>query len=427
LATVVVVGGGLAGLACGWRLARQGHAVRVLERADAVGGRARSLRRGPYRLDTGCPVVVPAQRRILALAREAGLLASLRPLVFGRDMHWSEAGLVPLSRRDWLDWSRLARVKRPALRAALDLQRPARVFDPATAAAGNALSAERARRAAAADVLAWWPVAPHPWEEPLSASLRSSLGLAAPHAFAGAAGGMGALGEALARPLDVVTGCEVSRVETDSDGAYLDYRVGGGERRERADAAVVALPATRVAALCPKLTPEERGFFELARSEPGIVVHLLFHRAPRVEWRSVVLGRESGLEVAGLLAEHARPGAAPHGAGVLRAVLAPRAASRMFRAGDASIADLVLENLAYSPVGTLRPDDFAVWRHADLAPRFDADHCRRLARFATRLERSPRLAFAGDFLAGPSADAAVASGLHAAREVAHVLGTGSRH
>ena len=80
-----------------------------------------------------------------------------------------------------------------------------------------------------------------------------------------------------------------------------------------------------------------------------------------------------------------------------------------------------MENLAYSPVGALRPDDFAVWRHADLAPRFDADHCRRLARFVSRLERSPRLAFAGDFLAGPSADAAAASGLYAAREAAHCL------
>jgi protoporphyrinogen oxidase len=185
---------------------------------------------------------------------------------------------------------------------------------------------------------------------------------------------------------------------------------------------VVAVPATRVLAVCPKLTPEERGFFEAARSEPAAVVHLLFERCPRaLPYRSVVFGRGAGLEISSLVAEHTKPGVAPHGAGVLRVALAPDAAARMHRASDASVADLVLENLAYSPVGRLRPDGFAVWRHADLAPRFDAAHCRRLARFTARLERSPRLAFAGDFLAGPSTDAAVASGAWASAEISRAL------
>jgi oxygen-dependent protoporphyrinogen oxidase len=184
----------------------------------------------------------------------------------------------------------------------------------------------------------------------------------------------------------------------------------------------VAVPATRVAALCPKLTPEERGFFEAVRSRPAAIVHLLFERCPRsLAYRSAVFGADSGLEIASLVACHATPGVAPHGAGVLRIALAPDAAARMHRASDASVADLAVENLAYSPVGRVRPDAFAVWRHPDAAPHFDAAHCRRLARFAARLERSPRLAFAGDFLAGPSTDAAVASGARAAAEIARAL------
>jgi oxygen-dependent protoporphyrinogen oxidase len=301
--------------------------------------------------------------------------------------------------------------RREALRVVLDLQHRRRVFDPL----GDA-SAEAAQRDAAVDALGWWPDAS---DGALSALLRRAHPFARPHTFLG---GVGALAGALARRLDVGLDCEVRRVESDSSGAQLHVRWGGSERSVRADAVVVAVPATRAAALCPKLTPDERSFFESAGSEPATLVHLLFERAPRgLGFRSAHFGNESGLELRSLLAEQGSPGTAPHGGGVLRAALAPEAAVRMHRASDASIADLVLENLAYSPVGALRPDDFAVWRHADLAPRFDRAHCRRLARFVRRLDRSPRIAFAGDFLAGPSLDGAVTSGMRAASELLHLL------
>jgi protoporphyrinogen oxidase len=417
VAAIAVVGGGLAGLVCGLRLQQAGHRVRVLERAASPGGRARSERRGGFRLDTGAPVVTAGQRRLLGVAAEVGIAAALRPLAFGRDAHWRAGRLVLPSLGSARDLVRALGDAKAALRAALDLRRADRVFDPAGDASPGA-----ALRGATADALGWWPDPPDAVAIPLAEALpalRSALPPIAPRSFAG---GVGALAAALAARLDVATGCEVLRVETDSEGAYLELRAEGGVRRERADAAVVAVPATRVAPLCPKLTPEERAFFEAARSEPAAIVHLLFERCPRaLAYRSVVFGSDAGLEIASLVACHGNPGVAPHGAGVVRVALAPAAAARMHRASDASVADLVLENLAYSPVGRMRPDGFAVWRHADLAPRFDLAHCRLLSRFAARLEKSPRLAFAGDFLAGPSLDAAVASGARAAIEIARML------
>jgi len=40
VSTIVIIGGGIAGLASAALLAREGHNVTVLERRDALGGRA---------------------------------------------------------------------------------------------------------------------------------------------------------------------------------------------------------------------------------------------------------------------------------------------------------------------------------------------------------------------------------------------------
>lgn len=57
---VVVVGGGLAGLRCGWRLAEAGRSVVVVEAAQAVGGRERTDTVDGFLLDRGFQVLNPA-------------------------------------------------------------------------------------------------------------------------------------------------------------------------------------------------------------------------------------------------------------------------------------------------------------------------------------------------------------------------------
>lgn len=57
---VVIVGGGLAGLTCARRLQARGHSCRVLEAADAVGGRVRTDRVDGFQLDRGFQVLLTA-------------------------------------------------------------------------------------------------------------------------------------------------------------------------------------------------------------------------------------------------------------------------------------------------------------------------------------------------------------------------------
>ncbi len=65
---VVIVGGGVAGLACAVQLAEEGRTVRVLEASDAVGGRVRTDLLDGFRLDRGFQILntaYPEAQRLL--------------------------------------------------------------------------------------------------------------------------------------------------------------------------------------------------------------------------------------------------------------------------------------------------------------------------------------------------------------------------
>jgi phytoene dehydrogenase-like protein len=82
---VVVVGAGLAGLACASDLAAAGARVRVLEAGDAVGGRMRTDRQGGFLLDRGFQVFNTSYPQV---QRRLGLRAlRLRPFTPGLLLH----------------------------------------------------------------------------------------------------------------------------------------------------------------------------------------------------------------------------------------------------------------------------------------------------------------------------------------------------
>lgn len=94
---VVIVGGGIGGLATACDLARQGFSVRVLERGPAVGGKLREVEVDGRRLDAG-PTVLTMRHVFDALFADAG--AAL-------DAYVSLRPADVLARHTWSDGSRL--------------------------------------------------------------------------------------------------------------------------------------------------------------------------------------------------------------------------------------------------------------------------------------------------------------------------------
>jgi oxygen-dependent protoporphyrinogen oxidase len=236
-------------------------------------------------------------------------------------------------------------------------------------------------------------------------------------------GGIGTLTRTLAARLSVHTGCEVTAVETSPEGARVALRRGGVEEEVGADAAVVALPGSLVARVCGALTPQEKSFFSAVRYVRGIVCFLMTERAPdTIPGYGVAFPRIEGVGLYGLAVDHAKRGVAPAGAGLLNAALTAAAAERLWDAPDASVVAHVVDALARTPIGRLAPVGSAVHRWDPMLPLFHPGWLELLAAFHGRRDRSPRLAFAGDYLLGPYTEMALTSGMRAAGEIVRSLG-----
>lgn len=83
-ARVAVCGGGIAGLACAWRLVAQGVPVTLYEASDRLGGLGTWFEHDGQRLEKFYHVLLDSDRSLLSLIRELGL---------GSSLVWRETGM----------------------------------------------------------------------------------------------------------------------------------------------------------------------------------------------------------------------------------------------------------------------------------------------------------------------------------------------
>jgi protoporphyrinogen/coproporphyrinogen III oxidase len=441
VASIAVVGGGVAGLTAAWRLARAGHAVTVLEREAVPGGRMRSERietpRGVFVVDRGAQFVASGYRNMMQVAASLGIAAKLHAVGKTSNAILRDGRLHPGDYGSPIELlrSRLVstRAKLRLPRLPLELLRHRRRLDPyrpeRAASIDRESLADGLTRLVGAEAMEYL-FAPafsstfdaDPEDHSLAFALLTTRFVLGGFRLLAFEGGIGLLTQTLASQVPVRTGCTVTAVETNAGGARIALRCEGRDETLAADAVVVALPGTLVPGVVATLASEEKSFFATVRYVRGMVCFLMTERAPAtLPWYGVAFPRREEIGLYGLAVDHWKPGVAPAGAGLLNAALTAGAAEELRDAPDAAVVAHVVEALARTPIGRLEPIASAVHRWDPMLPLFPAGHLARLGAFRARRERSPRLAFAGDYLIGPYTEMALTSGMRAATEVAAML------
>jgi oxygen-dependent protoporphyrinogen oxidase len=417
---IIVVGGGIAGLTAAWRL--RDRNVLVLEAAEIVGGRLRTVSRPPYWLNLGAHVLM-AEGPMATLAAEVGVALTEPPgnfLAVAMHGRVARAGNVasmflrlPLSPAGRISLARtglkllMGKRRDPAKLESMSFREFLGPMHPDVEAlmrvVANRLTGELDDISALVGINGF----DHLW-------LGSRLNIA---------GGSAELPFTLARKLGdrVVTGAKVTRVYQTAAEVSVDYERNGERLTATADFAIVAVPAPSVSGLVADLSQNQARALAAMRYTPFLVAGIFTNETGPMPWDDLYALATPDKSFCMFF----NPGNAlrrgprqPGGAVVIYAV-ADRATALMQRRDD-EIRALYLNDLYAvfpSARGAVSEVIIQRWQHGTAM-----GYSGRAANLATLAEGHGRISFAGDYLMPIDGVDATESGANAAGWVRHRIG-----
>ncbi|MGW2013921.1 protoporphyrinogen oxidase [Streptomyces sp. NPDC001927] len=462
-AHVVVVGGGIAGLAAAHRLVSAGLRVTVLEGGDRLGGKLLAGEIAGAPVDLGAESLLARRPEAVALARAVGLGDRLCAPATTTASVWSRGTLRPMPKghvmgvpgdaaalAELLSDEGLRRVGRdselPPAEIGEDIAIGAyvaermghevvdRLVEPLL---GGVYAGDAYRISMRAAVPALFAAARshptltdavHAVQRAGAATPSDAAGAATGlggSAFAGIEGGIGTLPEAVATAIraaggEILTLMPVTEVRRAADGER--WRIVAGGREFRADAVVVAAPAWAAAELLGPEAPAAAA--ELAGVEYAsmALVTFAFQRkdvhglpgsgflVPPVDGHTIKASTFSSQKWQWV------SDAAPD-LFVLRTSVGRYGEEEQVHRDDADLVEASLKDLAAATGLTARPVATTVTRWTDGLPQYPVGHLARVARIRDAVAEVPGLRLAGAVYEGVGIPACVASGRRAADEI----------
>jgi oxygen-dependent protoporphyrinogen oxidase len=437
---VVIIGGGISGLAAAFRLSERGRSILLLEQNGRVGGVMRSERVGGFLFEHGPTSLMTNHPDVFRLCEAVGLSdrlveanasarrryvmrnGQLLPLPSGP----GEFLLTPIlsggaklrllaepfigPHRDGREESVAQFISRRFGREVLDFG-----FDPFVSGV-YAGDPERLSMQSTFSRLVEWErqsgsvvkgilFGRRSRSNPLSAGKPASP---LKRRFFSFQEGVGELPDAIGRKLgdSLRLHSRVSRISPAGSGWTIDVAESEGARRYDTRTVILASPAPAAADLIDPLEPSAARALRGIAYAPIVIVGLGFRREevqhPLDGFGCLLPGKEGRRLLGSLWSSTIFPGRAPDGMVTLTNYLGGAKRPEMIEKSDDELIALAMDELRGWLGVTGRPQAAKIVRWPRAIPQYTLGHAGRLAEIEAGLEKRPTLALAGNYLKGVS-------------------------
>lgn len=438
---VIVVGGGIAGLAAAFRLQRQGWRVTVLEAADRCGGKMASVERDGFVLNRASTIIPSTYSALMRLCADAGMGRPFKPIPTTFGIPWDgklkafrgqgARAAVDGVRTDLLSWRSkllLRRLGADAIRFARsvrsgDFEALGRL-DVETLAdyADRRLNAEIYERLLDPLMRGLYLAEPAPMSV---VDLFITLGKFAEGGLTEYPNGIDFLARHLAQILDVRTGAVVQCVERTRTGVRVAWSDGQGDHEQECRGSVLAVGGAEVLKLYPGLPQRKRELIDSIRYSAILKGVFAMRRVPESVPTVLAVPTSAGIGLGIVLFDSkSMPGAAPPGKAVISGHWVDSYAKSVAGRSDDAVAAEMIRHVDSVLPGVARDVEFTVverWLNA--APDRYVGFYRTVAELRRLVDPGDPIQLAGDYFAAPSTNNSAEAGERSAVELGRYLRT----
>lgn len=447
--SVLVIGGGISGLACAYRLNRRGVSVHLREQQSCVGGVVQSEELAGFQFDLG-PQSFLSSDAILRLISELGLESKVvqanpraaRYIYFNGGLHPAPMSPPALLKTPLLS----GRTKRRILTEPLRKSHPPEADESVAAFArrkfgddlldnllGPFVSGVYAGDPEQLSLRSAFPSA-HQWELEHGSVIRGAM-KARPEkgkprsVLTSFRSGLQTLMRSLASSLAerVETGVEVCGVRRITGSEFEVHTRGreGNVAVSKAAAVVVATPAYVSSRLLGEIAPGAAEALKWIEYAPVAVVNLGYRRdqvAHPLDGFGFLSPRTQGLRILGTIWNSSLfPGRAPQGMVSLTSFLGGATDPALLDLGDDAIVQIAATENARVLGITGPPTVHLLQRFTHAIPQYNLGHSEILARLPAAPASHPGLFLTGNYFQGPSIGACVETAFATADQICKTL------